>query len=255
MKCRLFPAFLALVGVALVALSGPAATVPARAQAAGVCVNPGGTSGCMSSIQAAVNAAAPGATVTVAAGTYTEMVTISQPLRLIGAGMESTTINANGLDNGVHIAADHVWLQGFTITGARLDGVLVNGNYDTIIDTSITGNATLVIPPPPGSPPVPATWNGLNLQNSSYALVADNNVSRNAGRGIRTEGSAIYNYPDQGINQVIQGRSDHNLIIGNTVDSNGAACGIVLSTDSSDNLVEGNTSTNNPAGIIVAVLP
>lgn len=238
------------LGIGFVALTGGK-----HASAASLCVNSDGSGGCMTSIQAAVSAANSGDTITVAPGTYNEDVTISTPLALVGAGASSTTINASGADNAVHIMADNVWLQGFTIRGARLDGVLVNGNDAQIMDNTITGNATLVIPPAPGGPPVPSAWNGLNLQNASDALVADNTVSNNAGRGIRTEGSAAYNFPNQGIQLVVMGRSDNNLIVDNTVENNRAACGIVLSTDSSNNVVDGNTVTNNPAGIVIATLP
>jgi parallel beta-helix repeat protein len=248
---KLLGAAVAVLAVTVVSLSGSGQTV----RAAALCVNAGGTAGCLSTIQAAVNAASPGDTITVAAGAYPESVTISTPLTLEGAGAASATIDARGADNAVHITADHVTLRGFMITGARLDGVLVNGNYAEILNNHITGNATLVVPPPPGAPPVPSAWNGLNLQNASYALVADNDVSDNVGRGIRLEGSAVYTFPDQGINLTVMGRSDHNVIAGNTVRNNKSACGIVLSTDSSNNIVANNTSTNNPAGIVVSALP
>jgi parallel beta-helix repeat protein len=236
--------------LALAALTGAGG----HARAASLCVNPGGTGGCMTSIQAAVNAANSGDTVNVAAGTYNESVSIKTALTLEGAGASTTTINAGGADNGVHIAADHVTLLGFTITGARLDGVLVNGDYAQVLNNSITGNATLVLPPPPGAP-APSAWNGRNFQNASYGLISGNDVSNNAGRGIRLEGSAVYNFPDAGIQFTVTGRSDHNVIVNNTVNGNQSACGIVLSTDSSDNVVANNTSTNNPAGIVISGLP
>jgi len=225
-----------------------------HARAASLCVNPGGTSGCMATIQAAVSAAASGDTITVSPGTYQESVTIKTPLTLQGAGAPAPTIDAHGADNGVHIAADHVTLVGFKVTGARLDGVLVNGNYDQILHNNISGNATLVIPPPAGAP-APSAWNGVNFQNASWGLIADNDVGNNPGRGIRLEGSAVYDFPDVGIHSVITGRSDHNVVVNNNVHDNQSACGIVLSTDSSDNVVANNTSTNNPAGIVVSALP
>ena len=48
--------------------------------------------GSFSSIQAGVNASAPGGTVNAAAGTFTENVTIATPLTLAGAGQASTTV-------------------------------------------------------------------------------------------------------------------------------------------------------------------
>jgi hypothetical protein len=45
-------------------------------------------------IQAAIDAAAPGGTVQVRAGTYAEQLSISKDLRLVGAGMDATVIRA-----------------------------------------------------------------------------------------------------------------------------------------------------------------
>ena len=52
-------------------------------------------SGCpYSSIQAAINAATPGDTIIVAAGTYTEQILIQKELTLIGAGIGNTVVKA-----------------------------------------------------------------------------------------------------------------------------------------------------------------
>ncbi len=61
------------------------------AEAAALCVNPGGTHGCYSTIQAAVDAARPGATIQVAPGTYLGGVTINKArLKLKGTGAPGT---------------------------------------------------------------------------------------------------------------------------------------------------------------------
>jgi pectin methylesterase-like acyl-CoA thioesterase len=51
-------------------------------KAATLCVNPGGTAGCKSTINAAVAAASAGDTIRVAAGTYKEDVVITKSLSL-----------------------------------------------------------------------------------------------------------------------------------------------------------------------------
>lgn len=101
-------------------------SVKRPSSAATLCVNPGGTGGCFSSIQAAVNAAMPGDTINVAAGTYTEQVQINKTLTLKGAkaGVDARTRATTGEsiitfgDGPVQILADNVVLDGFTITGA-----------------------------------------------------------------------------------------------------------------------------------------
>jgi pectin methylesterase-like acyl-CoA thioesterase len=80
------------LGIALLGISASAATI---------CVNPGGTGGCGANISAAVAAAAPNDTITVAKGVYHEDVIISKPVSLIGEGDENTIIDATGLSNAL----------------------------------------------------------------------------------------------------------------------------------------------------------
>lgn len=67
--------------------------------AASLCVAPGGAGGCYASIQAAINAANPGDTINVAAGTYSENININKRLQIIGAG-SSTVITQNAAGAG-----------------------------------------------------------------------------------------------------------------------------------------------------------
>src|SRR6266404_24162 len=96
--------------------------------AATSCVNPGGTGGCFSSIQAAINAASPGDTINVAAGTYSEQVNINKTVILKGAqaGVDARTrvpSSESIIDHPcgpVQIEADKVVLDGFTVEGSIL---------------------------------------------------------------------------------------------------------------------------------------
>lgn len=66
----------------------------ATAQAATLCVNPGGTGGCFASIQAAVDTTAGGDTISIAAGTYVEGLGIpgGAKLTLVRSAAEPPTI-------------------------------------------------------------------------------------------------------------------------------------------------------------------
>ena len=67
-------------------------------------------------LQALIDAAAPGATLTVPAGTYAAPVTIDKPLTLIGDGMP--VIQGDGSGDVVLITAPDVTLRGFVVRGS-----------------------------------------------------------------------------------------------------------------------------------------
>ncbi|HEV2322913.1 MAG TPA: right-handed parallel beta-helix repeat-containing protein [Terracidiphilus sp.] len=126
---------------ASLALLGSSAFV---AQAATLCVNPGGTRGCKSTITAAVNAAMPGDTVLISPGTYAEEVIIKQPISLIGWS-RATIIDASGMPNGIFIdgmamapgvGVSQVVISGLTVRNANFEGILVANASDV----SLTGN-------------------------------------------------------------------------------------------------------------------
>jgi hypothetical protein len=146
---RVVPCLL-LTGTTLVS-AGPLA-------AAALCVNPGGTGGCFSTLGAAVAAADATAetdTIDVAAGTYPEVVVIpsTEPgLTIRGANFgvdpctaaraaESIVGTAGG---ALQVLADGVTIGGFTIegvTGGLAAGLNALGNADThVLDNVIQNN-------------------------------------------------------------------------------------------------------------------
>jgi parallel beta-helix repeat protein len=66
-------------------------------------------------IQEAINAAYPNATIEVAAGTYPENVVVNKTVSLIGENVETTIIEGNGKANVTTVTTDNVVLRGFTI--------------------------------------------------------------------------------------------------------------------------------------------
>jgi hypothetical protein len=160
-----------------------AAALPGGVAAASLCVGGGG---CYASVQAAVDAAHDGDTITIHAGTFAGGVTITKSIRLLGAGAAVTTIRGGGpvLTIGAYGAASEptVTLSGLTITGGvtrtspeSLDwvgtaGVIaLGGGIDippahdfsvgatvTIRDSRIVGNRVAPSATAPVGPPCPS---------------------------------------------------------------------------------------------------
>jgi parallel beta-helix repeat protein len=86
-------------------------------------------------IQDAVNFANPGDYIDVAAGNYTEQVTITKSLSLVGAGKASTCIYAPDVRPGTVTEGGVVWdfiVAVYTLTGSidvRIEGFTIHGNY------------------------------------------------------------------------------------------------------------------------------
>lgn len=197
------------------------------------CVNPGGRAGCKASINAAIAAAGPNDTVTVAHGNYAENVIVNKPLALVGDG-ENTTINATGLANGINIdgfgnpGLSHVVVSGFRVANANFQGILVtNATNITITNNRVTGNDRSLQPFASGGPVCPGLpayfvagegfdcGEGIHLSGVTHSTVSNNRVDHNAG--------GILVSDDTGPNH-------DNYITGNTVQDNPYDCGITLAS-------------------------
>ena len=159
-------------------------------------------------IQAAVNAAAAGGTVTVDAGTYAEQVTVNKPLTIQGAkaGVDARgggrptasaasesvvtgTSGTNGRSAAFRILADDVTIDGFTVTGQSNPDELVGAGV--VIGPKQSGTHVV-------NDVVRGNVAGLFLANYSptdAALIqhcyfgSNNNDGPNGGRGVYTNGT------------------------------------------------------------------
>ena len=223
--------FLLVVGLLFVAVT------PKQAEAATWDVCP---SGCTyDTIQAAIDDAADGDTITVAAGSYNENVTVNKQLTIVGAGAESVTVDA--LDSKFpcfHITANGVSLSGFTVTGA-LDGetdaiLLDDADFCTISNNIATNNY----------------W-GITLYNAANNTISENVANSNMAQGIglggadttgnQIVGNTASNNVSNGI-LLSPGVGGNNTISGNTVSANGK---YGISITSSNNTVTNNIITGN----------
>ena len=138
-------------------------------------------SGCaQTSINAAMNAAAPGGTITIGAGVYREKLILTKNITLQGAGAQQTILDGNGtmrvleVQKGVVAVVKGVTIQkGENNTGGA--GVLNNGTL-TLNESSITGNMS-------------RDANGGGILNTGNLTLLRSTVSKNVGYF----GGGIYN--------------------------------------------------------------
>jgi Right handed beta helix region len=233
------------------------ATMGSPAVAATLCVNPGGTNGCYSTIKAAVSAASPNDTITVAPGTYKEDVVIGKSLSLIGANRYTTIIDATGLSNGIyidgltHAGLSNVVVTGFTAENANFEGILVTNASDvTIWNNHVLNNDRSLEPSIPACPGIPSfetgeafdCGEGIHLIGVGHSTVAANIVENNAGGILLSDDT---------------GQTHDNLVTGNISRNNPFDCGIVLASHAPGpgstaphlgvvrNTIADNTSTHN----------
>jgi hypothetical protein len=225
-----------------------------------------------SSVNAAIAAAPPGATVVVCNGVYATEVTVTKPIVLFG---EHATILAAGHDNGIVVPASGATVEGFLVKAATGEGILVVGRPGapvsgvTVKDNVVEGNDL-------GNP------TGAPLKSSPYAeCKAAGQIPGDCGEGIHLmtvtnsvfEGNFVTDNSGGFLISDELGPSSHNRIVYNTVEYNTLDCGITLPSHSNkgfakgapvplaagvyDNVIEHNTIVGNGiagqgAGVLLA---
>lgn len=220
---------------------------PAPTRATTRCVNPGGTSGCFSSIQEAINASSSGDIVNVDVGTYAEDITLKAGVKVIGAGAGSSIIQGTGgtpgtrapvvKANGGNITSDTL-LQGFTITGgnANVDitvdqapggGIFIaDGASPAIKDNLITGNRARV-------------GGGIFVRNGSIPLIDGNTITANDS----INGGGLY--INEASPTVSNNQITNNRALGGLGGADGLGAGINIIGNTSSPVVTGNTISGN----------
>jgi nitrous oxidase accessory protein NosD len=193
-----------------------------------------------SSVNAAIAAAAPGATVVVCNGVYRTQVVVSKPVVLAG---EHATILATGHANGIVVPASGATVEGFLVKGAIGEGILVVGRPGapvsgvTVKDNVVVGND---LGNPTGAPLKSSPYaeckaagvvpgdcgEGIHLMTVVNSVFEDNFVADNSGGFLLSDEL---------------GPTAHNRVIYNTVEHNTLDCGITLPSHSTKGFVKGVT--------------
>ena len=216
---RLHLTFVCAVFVALAMATGGGAAAATRS------VSPTGTDAgnCSASpcrtIQYAVSQASSGDTISVAAGTYNESVSVTKRLALVGHGATIDAAGKTSPPNGIVISgsgAAGTALTGFTVKNAGLEGIFVVSTSEitisnnTVIDNDAYGpfNALCVDQPDD-------CGEAIHLQSVRGSIVRGNLVQNNVGGILLTDED---------------GPTSGNIISDNTVLDNTLDCGITLAS-------------------------
>lgn len=200
-------------------------------------------------IQAAIDAANPGDTIFVRAGTYYENIVVDKAIALIGENKETTIINGGGRGITISIHSDWVNIARLYITGGsdggsgggivtRKDGFVISHSYITISDCYVGYNQAFGI-----------------LLRGSHNSISNSKVFGNVRHGIDPGGynvtimaCEIYENGEYGI---IFDDSWNCRLLDCYIWGNSKVGGIQMH-DSHDNVVSSCTIQSNKVGVLFA---
>jgi hypothetical protein len=209
-------------------------TLAGTLSAATLCVNPGGTGGCQSTITAAIVASVSGDTIEVQQGTYAPAI-ITKSIALVAAAGATPIIDATGKSNGIVVSGitsapnagiGYAVVSGFEVRNANYEGILVvNASDVNVVNNHVHDNNKALKPSVTASmcPGIPA-WEtseamdcgeGIHLIAVDHSYVINNLVENNSGGILITDET---------------GPTTDNVIKGNIVHDNGYACGITMAS-------------------------
>ncbi len=118
---KMLPHAMMAIGAAIAAFVVVGAIHTPAANAATLCVDPAGGA-CSTTIKAAITAANNGDTIDIHAGKYTENLTITKILNLVGAGADTTIIDGNSIYRVIGITSTNASLSNLTVQNGKLYG-------------------------------------------------------------------------------------------------------------------------------------
>jgi nitrous oxidase accessory protein len=182
-----------------------------------------------STIQAAINAASPGDTISIASSVYYENVIVNKTVKIMGENSTNTIVRgvvANiTFTPTIEVRADDVEISGITARNG-FSGIYLNGsNYCNIHGNILTATA----------------WGGgISLSHSSNNTIANNVAIDNGVPGDLGGGVGIY-----------AAYSNSNLISGNLITKNVADPSGLLLFESNGNIIINNTFSQDRGGILL----
>jgi len=177
------------------------------------------------SLQAAINNAIPGDTITVAGPCAENIVIANEKQRIALSGNTATINGPNSGSPTVSIRGKGILVQGFTVTGGS-SGISVNRGSNAVVSNNTIQTAS---------------GDGVVVEQLGYAVLTGNTIQSNPGAGvIVAEGSVAR----VGFNNDTEITADGNTIQSNTV-------GIVVMNQSSARIVGNTISGNNGNGVLV----